>query len=214
MLRSFRPLILCALLLAAFFRTIPARAWPYYFEFGGSMATYSTPGPLLLSQGKQTSTSASGGADIPLTLAIQLQERQSGILFSLGLQQRYLTGTSALGDSFTAMPTSPIFRIEFWRLVFGVGYSTWVWENLSFKKDSSINSVLTLETQFLFPITPEIDFGLQASRESFKSDRYGAGPTVTEYGAFFRLNFGMSDSASSERRKFKGWRYPFGSPIR
>ena len=78
----------------------------------------------------------------------------------------------------------------------------------------AIDSMLTLEAQFLFPITPEIDFGVQASRESFTSAAYGGNPSVIEYGAFFRLNFGMDEEAAENRRKFKGWRYPFGSPLR
>jgi hypothetical protein len=137
-----------------------------------------------------------------------------GILASLGLQMRYLSGTSGAGDSFTAIPVSPVLRLEFWRLVVGAGYTPLVYQGLTFKRDGWIDSVLTLEGQFLFPITPEIDFGLSAVRTAYKSNTFGTGPTVMEYGAFFRLNFGMSQAEAGERRKFKGWRYPLGSPLR
>lgn len=192
----------------------PAFAWPYYFEFGGTTASVSDASPLFQSLGLSTSTSASSSFGVPITLGIQLQARQRGVLFSLALQSRYLSGRTDAGAAFTAMPTSPMFRIEFWRLVVGVGYTPYVWKDLTFSKNGSIDSVLTFEGQFLFPITPEIDFGLQAARSAYSSALYGDGPTVMEYGAFFRLNFGMSDAVASERRKFKGWRYPLGSPLR
>jgi hypothetical protein len=207
-----RILLIC--FFGVFFRSPAAHAWPYYFEFGGTMASFTTPGPLLLSQGKASSSSASSGYGIPLTLGVHLQEHQHGILFALALQARYISATSGAGDSFTTFPVSPMLRVEFWRIVFGAGYTKLVYDGLGFKRGGAIDSVLTLETQFLFPITPEIDFGLQASRESYSSASLGNGPAIMEYGAFFRLNFGMSDAISGERRKFKGWRYPYGSPLR
>jgi hypothetical protein len=149
-----------------------------------------------------------------MTLGLQLQERQGGILASIALQMRYLSGTSGAGDSYTSIPISPMLRLEFWRLVVGAAYTPLVYQSITFKRDGWITSVMTLEGQFLFPITPEIDFGLQAARTSYKSTSFGDGPTVMEYGAFFRLNFGMSEAAVGERRKFKGWRYPLGSPLR
>lgn len=94
-----------------------------------------------------------------------------------------------------------------------MAYTPYVWKDMAFDKASTIDSVLTLEAQFLFPITVEIDFGLQASRQTFQT-AYGTGPNPsTEYGAFFRLNFGFTEAGSTERRKFKGWRYPLGSPL-
>lgn len=191
-----------------------ARAWPRYFEFGGTVASLSSPSPLFQAQGHAASTSASGSFGVPLTLGLQLQDRQNGLLFSLALQARYLSGSSGAGEAYTALPIAPTFRLEFWRLVLGVGYTPYVYEGLSFRKTGAIDSVLVLEGQFLFPITPEIDFGLQAARSAYSSARYGDGPTVMEYGAFFRLNFGMSEAATAERKKFKGWRYPLGSPLR
>lgn len=191
----------------------PARALPYYFEFGGTLASLTDPAPLFESQGKQTSNTASSSFGVPLTMGLHLQERQRGLLFSLALQTRYLSGTTGAGESFTAITTSPVLRIEFWRLALGAGYTPYVWNGLSFNKNASIDSVLTIEALFLFPITPEIDFGLQASRQTFKTATASGPNPSTEYGAFFRLNFGLSESAAGERRKFKGWRYPLGSPL-
>jgi hypothetical protein len=190
-----------------------ARAWPTYFEFGGTMATLADPAPLFQSEGKGSSNTASSSFGVPLTFGVPLQESQHGLLFALALQTRYLSGTTGTGETFTAIPISPMLRLEFWRLVIGAGYTTYVAKDLAFKKDSTIDSALTLEAQFLFPITPEIDFGLQAARTAFQSSRYGNGSTVMEYGAFFRLNFGLTDAMSNERHKFKGWRYPLGSPL-
>lgn len=148
-----------------------------------------------------------------MTLGLQLQEKQKGLLFAVALQNRYVSGNTAAGDSFTFMTTSPVVRLEFWKLVLGAGYTPYVWKDFVFSKNGSIDSVLTVEAQFLFPITIEIDFGLQASRQYFKTD-FGDGPNPSsEYGAFFRLNFGFSDAGASERKKYKGWRYPLGSPL-
>lgn len=214
MIRRYSSLLL---LLGALFGTLagstPAQALPYYFEFGGTLATLTEPSALFQSQGKTASTSASGSFGVPLTLGLHLQERQKGLLFALALQSRYVSGNTGAGEAFTFMTTGPVFRLEFWKLVFGVGYTPYVWNDLVFTKDVSVTSVLTLEAQFLFPITIEIDFGLQASRQTFVST-YGTGPNPsTEYGAFFRLNFGFSEAGANERRKYKGWRYPLGSPL-
>ena len=211
---SLRIPVLLAAAAAAFAASPDARAWPYSFEFGGALANYTSPGALLLAQGKPASSSASAGYDVLMTLSVQLQERMHGPLFSLGLQLRYLNGTSGAGDAFTVMPVSPVFRVEIWRLVLGAAYTNAVFDSLTFHRTGAIDSMLTLEAQFLFPITPEIDFGLQASRESFTSAAYGSNASVIEYGAFFRLNFGMDEAAAESRRKFKGWRYPLGSPLR
>jgi len=201
------------ILFSAFAWARPARALPYYFEFGGSVASFTDPAPLFQSLGKQSSTTADSVFVIPFTLGLHLQERQRGLLFSVALQMRYLSGTTGAGESFSAITTSPMLRMEFWRLVLGAGYSPFVWKDITFSLITSTTSVLTIEPQFLFPITPAIDFGLPASRQTFESS-FGTGPNPsTEYGAFFRLNFGLSDAASGERRKYKGWRYPLGSPL-
>jgi hypothetical protein len=211
--KGFRALLISLTAFEIFSGIRTAEAWPRYVEFGGTMATLTSPSPLFQALEKQSSSSASQTIGIPLTLGIQLQERQRGLLFSFALQTRYLTGTTGAGESFSFFPTSPMLRLEFWRLVLGAGYTTYVWNGFSFKKNASIDSVLTLQAQFLFPITPEIDFGLEGTRTAYTSARYGSEASIMEYGAFFRLNFGMSESAAGERRKFKGWRYPLGSPL-
>lgn len=214
MSRTFRSGIIAFALLGVFSASRSARAWPYYFEFGGTTASLTDPAPLFQSLGKTASTSATSSFGIPATLGIHLQQSQRGLLISLAVQARYLTGNSGAGESYSVMPTSPMLRVEFWRFVLGAGYTPWVWNDLTFRKNGAIDSVITFEGQFLLPITPEIDFGLQAARTTYSSSLYGDGPTVLEYGAFFRLNFGLSDAALGERKKFKGWRYPFGSPLR
>jgi|GEM_PF-1725164 len=200
-------------LIGMFSLTRSARAWPYYFEFGGTTASFSNPSAILLSQGKTASSSVSSAYGIPVTFGIQLQDSQRGILFALALQNRYLAGTSGAGSSFTVMSTSPMLRIEFWKIVLGAGYTPLVWQSMTFKRDGGIDSVLTLEAQLLFPITPEIDFGLQAARTAYSSSTYGSSATAMEYGAFFRLNFGISEAGVNDRKKFKGWRYPLGAPL-
>ena len=145
---------------------------------------------------------------------MQLQESQKGLLFALALQGRYLSGQTGAGESFTSITASPMLRVEFWRIVIGAGYTPYAFKDLSFSRNGRVDSVLTLEAQFLFPITHEIDFGLQAARQTFTTE-FGDGPDPSlDYGLFFRLNFGLSGGAAGERRKFKGWRYPLGSPLR
>lgn len=191
-----------------------AQALPTYFEFGGAVGAASEPSPLFQSLNKPASPAADSLFVVPITFGMQLQNRMRGLLFSVALQGRYFAGKTANGDSFSLLTPSPVLRAEFWRLVLGVGYTPMVFEGLSGGSAAAIKSSLTLEAQFLFPITPEIDFGLQAARQSF-STSFDSGPpaastTVMQYGAFLRLNFGMSTSAISERKSFKGWRYPFG----
>lgn len=203
------------LLLIAGSMVTRAEAAHYYFEFGATSVQMTSPGPLFQSLSLLPATSAESVIGIPLTLGVHLQNRQSGLLFSLALQARYITGSTSRGEGFTALPVSPMLRMEFWRLVLGVGYTPYVFKDLTFMKNGGIDSVLTMEAQFLLPISPEIDFGLQVARETFKSKINGDGPNpAMEYGAFFRLNLGLSDAMSTERQKYKGWRYPLGNPLR
>jgi hypothetical protein len=188
-----------------------AQALPYYFEFGATMATWTNPDPIFQAAGYTSATTASGSYGVPMTIGLQLQDRVKGLLFSVALQNRYLGGQTGAGQPFTVMTTGPLFRVEFWRFVLGAGYTTFVSNGLSFQQADGVSSAMTLEGQFLFPITPEIDFGLQASQVTFSASGESS---VIEYGAYFRLNFGFSDSAKKERGKYKGWRYPFGSPLR
>jgi hypothetical protein len=202
----------------ALLRASDARAWPHYFEFGGGLAKWSDAAPTFQSVGAGTATKSSDGFTIPFTLGLQLQERTKGVLFSIAAQSRYYSGTTEGGQAFSLVTTGPAFRIEYWRIVLGATYGVWGFKDITFKKASAIQSSLTLEAQFLFPITPEIDFGLMAAQSTVKTDNDLA-PAVfpaktMEYGAFFRLNFGYTAAQASERRKYKGWRYPLGNPLR
>jgi hypothetical protein len=216
MFRVRHSIISLTLLFAGISGIMPraARAANYYFEFGATTVQMTNPAPLFQSLDLLPATSAESVIGIPFTLGVHLQNSQRGLLFALALQSRYMTGSTSRGTGFTAFPISPMIRMEFWRLVLGFGYTPYVFKDLTFQKNGGIDSVMTMEAQFLFPISPEIDFGLQSARTAFKSRINGDGPIAMEYGAFFRLNFGLSDAASSERQKFKGWRYPLGSPMR
>lgn len=206
------------ILMGCAFSASSAFALPTYFEFGGAASIASEPSPLFQALNKSAAPSTSSIFAVPMTFGLQLQDSTRGLLFSIALQGRYFSGKTSNGESFSMVAPSPVFRVEFWKLVLGAGYSTFVFRGLSGGSAPEIKSNLTLEAQFLFPITPEIDFGLQAARQSF-STSYDAGPppastSIMQYGAFFRLNFGMSTAALTERKKFKGWRYPFGVRLR
>lgn len=196
------------LLILLLFAPQRAEAVVYYVEFGGGIARGLHLKNL---DGAFPENGMSSGYAAPLTLGINLQTRQSGLLFQLALQSRYVGGTSG-SESVAILSTTPVFRIELWRLVLGVGYTPWVWEG-TFSGKYQVSSLL-YEAQFLFPITPEIDFGLQGAMQTLSPKSGGSSATTIDYGAFFRLNFGMSSSQSQERRKYKGWRYPLGVPLK
>jgi hypothetical protein len=208
--RSFR--IAAGLAFCAGITAPSAQALPYYFEFGGTMATW-TEGASVMSGLGLAASAPKTSFGVPMTFGLQLQDRTRGILFAIALQNRYLSGQTEVGETFNAMTTSPMLRIEFWKFVFGAAYTNYISKSMTFQKADGVTAALTLEGQFLFPITPEIDFGLQASRVSFTTAS-SSSASVIEYGVFFRLNFGFSANAKNERRKYKGWRYPFGSPLR
>lgn len=192
----------------AFFGARDASAVIYYFEFGGGLAKMKSASALYSTSTQKAPDSMSGGAG-QATLGFNLQESQRGLLLQLGLQGRYV---SASGHDLLA--TYPIARLELWRLGLTFGYTPFLWDGIGFKKLSGASSAMVAELVFLMPITPEIDFGLSGGMQWVTLESGGKSPSPsTEYGAFFRLNFGMSDNQASERRKFKGWRYPFGVPL-
>jgi hypothetical protein len=204
----FRSILAFSLFLGLF-AARDSLAWSWYFEFGANLGKAKTPSPLLLSAPRSELTSP---LFIHVTLGLQLQDTGNFPQFQLGVQNRYFSGsgvstTTGANESFTTMATYPVVRIEIWRFLFGVGYTPWVWKSIDFKKNSA--EATLYEASFLFPITPEIDFGLNYAQQSFKTDA-GTGPKTTEYGLFFRLNYGLDSEQKERRRKFKGWRYPFG----
>ena len=182
--------------------------WTPYVQFGGGLARATNTSPYFSTQGNSLSTAYSGN----FAIGTNLQSRMSGLLFQLGIQDRYFSATApdvkGAQKSFTFMPLYPEFRVEFWRLVFGVGYTPYVFNGIGLTQMRNTTALLG-EVNFLFPITPEIDFGLGLAEQRLTQTGITA-PTTIEYGVFFRLNFGMSEGQSNERRKYKGWRYPFG----
>lgn len=192
MFRTQFTLVTVALIFSWFVAPLQdAHATSFYTEFGANLGSTKTPAlasPLF----------------IPLTFGVQLQDMGDFPQLQLGLQARYKMAS----PGFTAVPTYPVIRMEFWRLVIGAGYAPYVWNNYDFRK--SIGKSLLLEASFLFPITPEIDFGLNYGQQKLALTS-GSKMGTSEYGIFFRLNFGMSSEDVSAKRKFKGWRYPFGN---
>lgn len=183
-----------------------SQAMSWYVEFGGNIGSSKTLSPLFT--GTSSSSSLKSPFFAPFTLGLQLQDIAQFPQFQLGIQNRYFSGSDSSGGSYSVISTYPIMRIEIWNFMFGAGYSPFVWKNI-YAKSFSSTSALLLETSFLFPITPEIDFGLNAAQERFRSPA-GSGPKTIEYGAFFRLNYGFSQKNKEDRKRFKGWRYPFG----
>ena len=209
-LREVIRLLFTAIAAWQIFSATPAQAWSWYTEFGFSLAKVTNPANTIDDAPASTFTSP---FSIPLTLGFQLQEVGEFPQFQLGLQNRLLKGSGVStadgsNKTFTTMASYAIARVEFWRLVLGVGYAPYLSKSIAFARREG--SSLLLEASFLFPITPEIDFGLSYAQQKFTTP-LGSGPSTSEYGGFFRLNFGMSASQKDQKRKFKGWRYPFGN---
>lgn len=202
-LKKYLPTVL---LLSLCFTTT-AQALVYYVEFGAGYASVKEPQAMTNSLDPAWTSEFT----IPITLGVNLQSRQRGVLFQLGIQSRYLNGSGA-SKSYTLIPNYGIFRIEFWKLALGFGYSPYVANGLGFQQVPG--KAMMGEALLLFPITPEIDFGLNGAYQIFTAQNGNKGPNpAMDVGFFFRLNFGMSKSEANERRKYKGWRYPFGVPL-
>ena len=188
----------------------PAHALDTYLEFGGNLGNGTAPSGLFRDAAP---TALSSPLFIPVNFLFQLQAIGDFPQLQLGLANRYGMGsgvdaTSGEKTSYSFVANYPTVRIELWRLVLGVGYTPIVWNGLAEKRLSA--SALLLEGSFLFPITPEIDFGLNLARERIVLGGVSPAFTTTEYGAFFRINFGMNAASEERKRKFRGWRYPFG----
>lgn len=163
-----------------------------YSEFGGGIL-------------KQNGFSGGFGK---LAFLLPLLGGSEGIFLHAGADVRGFQ-TTYLGNSTTFASLYPSARLEWWRLALVGGYTPYVWKNSpsdSLSRWTGTRATL-LEIQFLLPITPEIDFGLSAGRQQYQQQF-----STTEFGAFFRIYFDYEESDASARRKFRGWRYPFGIP--
>jgi|GEM_PF-5365572 len=165
-------------------------------DFGGGLANAN------LSRNR----SASGGYghlgfDIPL-----LSSHWTSL--NLGAQGRGVS-VSSQGASEEYLFALAKARIEFWNFSLGGAYTPYVYSS-SLSKYQGMSSTL-VDVELLLPITPEIDFGIMASRQWMQTgDQTRSFNPASLYGAFFRLHYGYSESGKNSRRTFKGWRYPFG----
>lgn len=199
-----------ALFLAIFLTPSIPWAGTVSVEFGGGYSTSKLA----------NSETGKGGAGLLGFDYALLTSSWASINF--GFQARYFalskdSSTTTSSSSASTLNTSdqnylfmtPKIRLEVWNISISGGYTPYVY-NSSLDKYQGY-SAYHVDAEILFPITPEIDFGIMGSQQWMTSDdsTRSLNP-ATMYGAFFRLHYGWKEKGKTAERTFKGWRYPFG----
>jgi hypothetical protein len=194
-------------LLVAWATAPGAHAVLYFFDFGGGVVTSTGADDLL---GASTSFPTPYGR---LELGTPLSVWSSGEI-QFGLQTR-----SFVRGGIQLIPLYPTLRFELWDFGLAASYTPWVWTLPGAVPERSLGTqALLIQVSYLFPITPEIAFGLETSWEKVSLTASTQNPaTHVSGGVFFRLFGGKAPrggKASSGPRDYRGWRYPYGVEIR
>jgi hypothetical protein len=152
-----------------------------------------------------------------ITFANAFGTGHSSIQIHLGIQQR-LTQASGNGRSYALATLHPAVRIEMQRFLIGFGATPLVW-----KKDGTTTDLLTGyqsvsgavaafgEAALLWRVVPHFHLSIGGSAE-FVS-RSGSRSPAPALQATFNMRFFLGSGAQAgtgSRRKYDGWRYPFG----
>lgn len=187
------------------FHARPASATEFYFDAGGGVTQILSASNFL---GSTDSTLAMGGA-FTGALGMDVSGAGRSLRFHFGILHKFLTGTDTAG-SYGMQATYPFLRIEMKRFFLTLGATPLLQKNTGAGYISATGLGMLGEAGFMFPITPEIAFGLNAGSQ-WISGGGGLSPAPAfDLGGFFRFYFGKRSSGGSGMENYRGWRYPYG----
>lgn len=151
------------------------------------------------------------------TLGYIFGSSQSITNLHLGFHERMTTGTSEDGTEFGIMGVYPTLRIELTRLLIGAGGSPFVWARRgsgsgSWSNYSRIDQGfgIYVESALVWRVVPFFHITVGPSFETIiNAGTLSPKPAIQ---GTIQLRFFIMDGFGSgrSRRKFDGWRYPFG----
>lgn len=208
---------LCALLilLCVPALTIYARAGAdLYLETGIGAGQIYKAQKIYGAQAKNLQPGFSGNA----LFAASLGPDNSVAQFHLGVETR-LTTTSGSGNSYWLSGIYPIFRVETRRFYVGGGASPFLFQRAG--KSSTLvmqqlNGTLGFLGEFglLWRVVPFFNLALEFSLEYGKGK--GAAAPAPAAQATLQMRFYIGDAiapGNARKRKYDGWRYPFGMEL-
>lgn len=149
------------------------------------------------------------------TFAIAFGSANSFLQLHLGIQQRITSGSSS-GMTYSLLSAYPLIRLETPRMYFGFGASPFVWKKSGTSSDfitgySKVTSAVGGfgEVGLLWRVVPFFNLALAGSAEAVsRSGQLSPSPAL-QIG--LQLRFFLGDGMKSTgKKKYDGWRYPFG----
>ena len=140
------------------------------------------------------------------TLGVDLSQPRNLIHFGLGLETKFLSA-SGVGGSASMLVPYPMIRLAMRRIFLTLGASP-----IIHAKGTLLTAMCGLaEAGYLFPIDPEIDFGLSAGIQAVDYQSVIAPSAALDASVFFRFYIGKrSKNSGAGMDAYRGWRYPYG----
>ena len=140
------------------------------------------------------------------TLGVDLSQPRNLIHFGLGIETKYLSAAGTGGTASMLVPY-PMLRLAMRRIFLSLGASPIV------RTQGTILSAMCgmAEAGYLFPIDPEIDFGLSAGVQAIEYKSVISPSAAIDGSMFFRFYIGKrAKNGGPGMDAYRGWRYPYG----
>jgi hypothetical protein len=201
-----------------FFWTSSCLAGNLYSETGFGAGRMQKPSGLFGSSVGQTTKLGLGANGI---LAWNMLDENSFFTMHAGVKGRLISAPSPAA-TLNMLTAGGVLRFEVSRFYLGIGYSPLVWKssgasgsltNLS-RKNSINASAYHGEFGILWRIIPDFSLAIEASAGRV-SNAGSSGPNPDLIIAFqMRFVVLEGSKATKSARKYDGWRYPFGVPLK
>lgn len=196
-----------------------AHAEIFQWDFGGGLTRYSAVSPFFPGDAAASAGASSFGFNAVLSGAFCISPPRHSTRFYLGLQHRF-SSTSHGGGTAVLQSTYPVLRVQARDIFVTLGATPLNFGSAngsltSFERIRPIGITYLAEGGYLYPITPEVGFGVAlAARFGSSSAGFSAKPLL-EAGALFRFYLGSGGGGSSGasrggESRYDGWRYPSG----
>ena len=179
-----------------------ASAVEWYTEAGGGLSDMIGGGTFF---GPKIGATGFGAAGT-FTFGIDLSQPRNLIHYGLGVETKFLSASGTGGSASMLVPYF-LIRLAMRRIFLSLGASPII------RAQGSILSAYCglAEAGYLFPIDPEIDFGVSAGIQAVDYKSVIAPSAALDASVFFRFYIGKrSKNSGPGMDAYRGWRYPYG----